>query len=129
MESQLSFLATGISPVAVPAAGDMGPSGPASKTGSGAGDFAQVLTGETLRTQRQQLAALGAQDSGLQVVPLGSNMRVITSDAPLPDMESLAQFARQQGLNETAVQALFGPTIKTTMSTVDRNPALAIARI
>ncbi len=124
MESQLSFLATGISPVAVPAAVDMGPSGPASKTGSGAGDFAQVLTGETLRTQRQQLAALGAQDSGLQVVPLGSNMRVITSDAPLPDMESLAQFARQQGLNETAVQALFGPTIKTTMSTVDRNPAL-----
>jgi hypothetical protein len=111
MESQLSFLATGAAPAISPAVGDISPAGPAPKTSNGGSEFAQVLTGETLRTQRQQLAALGTQDTELHVVPLGSNMSVITSDAPLPDMESLAQFARQQGLNETAVQALFGPAL------------------
>jgi flagellar hook-length control protein FliK len=119
MESQLSFLATGAPPIASPLATNSVPTGPASRTGIEGSAFAEVLTGETLRTQRQQLAALGAQDTALQVVPLGSHMRVITSDAPLPDMESLAQFARQQGLNEAAVQALFGPTAERPLSTVN----------
>jgi len=39
---------------------------------------------------------------------LGSSLNIITSDAPLPDMASLAVFARSQGLDEAAVQALFG---------------------
>ena len=125
MESQLSFLATGAAPAISPAVGDISPAGPAPKTSNGGSEFAQVLTGETLRTQRQQLAALGTQDTELHVVPLGSNMSVITSDAPLPDMESLAQFARQQGLNETAVQALFGPALAARSPTVNTGLASA----
>ena len=127
MESNFSFLASRaiVSPaieapaVTVPA-----------QTPSGLGDFAEVLNGQALKAQRQTLADvlsdqgpkaqrqnLAAQDApgeGLQVRPLGSKLNIITSDAPLPDMDSLAQFARMQGLDEGAVQALFGtPSLAT----------------
>ena len=39
---------------------------------------------------------------------LGNQFEVITTATPLPDSSSLAQFARAQGLSESAVQALFG---------------------
>ncbi len=124
MESQLNFLATrGTSPAPAasaasavsPAAADNLASAAPAKTGAEGRGFFEVLTGETLKTQRQQFAALGAQDALLQVVPLGNNLNVITSDAPLPSMESLAQFARQQGLHEAAVQALFGTSLGVTL--------------
>lgn len=109
MESNLSFLPARpvTPPVAEPSAAPASAAVPASQRSDGR-DFAEVLNGHTLKTQRQHLAALGTQGQGLQVVPLGSKLNVITSDAPLPDMNSLAQFARAQGLDEAAVQALFG---------------------
>ncbi len=114
MEPNLSFLAS--RPVS-PAANEPSAAPATPATGSGQSeksDFAQVLNGQTLKAQRQHLAALEAPGQGLQVVPLGNKINVITSDAPLPDMASLAQFARMQGLDEAAVQALFGasPTAK-----------------
>ncbi len=105
MESNLSFLASRV--VSTPAA-DANPAPTPAQTPSNTGDFAEVLNGQTLKAQRQHLAALDAPGQGLQVVPLGSKLNIITSDAPLPDMDSLAQFARMQGLDEGAVQALFG---------------------
>ena len=131
MESQLNFLATrGTSPASAaspvsPAAADNPASAAPTKVGADGRGFFEVLTGETLKTQRQHFAALGAQDALLQVVPLGNNLNVITSDAPLPSMESLAQFARQQGLHEAAVQALFGPSMVTPLSAVNTSPAPA----
>jgi len=71
-------------------------------------DFSQVLSGQMFKTQRQFLADSPSESAGLQVVPLGKNMNVITSDAALPDMESLTSFARAQGFDDTAIQALFG---------------------
>ena len=72
------------------------------------GDFSQILSGQMFKTQRQALADTPSTSAGLQVVPLGKNMNVITSDAALPDMESLTSFARAQGFDDTAIQALFG---------------------
>ena len=108
MEPNLSFLASRpVSPATNEASG--APSTPAPSSGSlEKSDFAQVLNGQTLKAQRQHLAAVEAPGQGLQVVPLGNKINVITSDAPLPDMASLAHFARMQGLDEAAVQALFG---------------------
>ena len=108
MEPNLSFLASRpVSPGTNEASG--APSSPAPSSGSlEKSDFAQVLNGQTLKAQRQHLAAIEAPGQGLQVVPLGNKINVITSDAPLPDMASLAHFARMQGLDEVAVQALFG---------------------
>jgi len=105
MESNLSFLASRA--ISTPTA-EASPATAPAQTPSGPGDFAEVLNGQTLKAQRQHLAALDAPGQGLQVVPLGSKLNIITSDAPLPDMDSLAQFARMQGLDEGAVQALFG---------------------
>jgi hypothetical protein len=63
-----------------------------------------------LKLERQALASAAPPAAGLQVVPLGNKLSVITTDAPLPDMATLADFARAQGLGESAVQALFGAT-------------------
>ena len=70
--------------------------------------FAGVLNGQMLKLERQALAAPPAAADDLQVLRLGNKLNVITTDAPLPDIASLAQFARAQGLGESAVQALFG---------------------
>jgi flagellar hook-length control protein FliK len=44
----------------------------------------------------------------LKAVHLGPHMNVITSEAAVPDEQSLEAFARSQGLDETAVQWLMG---------------------
>ena len=74
-------------------------------------EFAAVLTGQMFKAERQGLAAQALGGPGLQVVSLGAKLNVITTDEPLPDLPSLATFARAQGLDEVAIQALFGPTI------------------
>jgi flagellar hook-length control protein FliK len=55
---------------------------------------------------------LGASLGGdfLKAVNLGPHMNVITSEATVPDEQSLEAFARSQGLDETAVQWLMGST-------------------
>jgi len=83
---------------AAPAGGD---------SGSG-GRFAELFTGHMLKLERQGLAA--AQDGlgSLQMMPLGQTINVITSDEPVPDMQSLLAFAKAQGLDDAAVAGLFG---------------------
>lgn len=83
---------------AAPAAGDSG----------AGGRFAELFTGHMLKLERQGLAV--AQDGllGLQMMPLGQTINVITSDAPVPDMQSLLAFAKAQGLDDQAVAGLFG---------------------
>ena len=105
MDANLSFLTT---PTASPAVNGAMPAAVSSETSAGGSSFAEVLTGEMFKAQRQAVAAPTLDTLGLQVLPLGSSLNIITSDAPLPDMASLAVFARSQGLDEAAVQALFG---------------------
>ena len=105
MDANLSFLTT---PTASPAINGAMPAAVSSETSAGGSSFAEVLTGEMFKAQRQAVAAPTLDTLGLQVLPLGSSLSIITSDAPLPDMASLAVFARSQGLDEAAVQALFG---------------------
>ena len=110
MESNFSFLANRVtsSPATEP-----NPAPGAGQNHTARGDFAEVLNGQSLKAQRQHLAALDTPGQGLQVRPLGNKLNIITSDAPLPDLDSLAQFARLQGLDESAVQALFGTATAT----------------
>ncbi len=98
------------------------PRGNDALTGSGSGDislsgaqFAGVLNGQMLKLERQALASPPAESADLQVLRLGNKLNVITTDAPLPDVASLADFARAQGLGESAVQALFGATAASGM--------------
>jgi hypothetical protein len=83
--------------------------------------------------ERQELAgtepkeATDATAAALQTLNLGSQFSVITAVSPLPDPNSLAEFARAQGLSETAVQALFGDlaTKPVTDMATGLTPALA----
>ena len=77
-------------------------------------EFAGVMRDLMAKGERQELAgtepkaATDATTTALQTLNLGSQFSVITAASPLPDPNSLAQFARAQGLSESAVQALFG---------------------
>jgi flagellar hook-length control protein FliK len=66
-------------------------------------DFANLLGHLMNPAGRQDLAA-----AGLQSVPLGPQIEVITAAEPLPDAASLAAFAKGQGLDDAMVRALFG---------------------
>ena len=81
---------------------------PAGADSGAGGRFAELFTGQMLKLERQGLAA--AQDGllGLQMMPLGQTITVITSDAPVPDIQSLLAFAKAQGLDDQAVAGLFG---------------------
>ncbi len=97
------------------------PDSPSSTAGS---HFAELFTGHMLKLERQGFAAEQDALGGLQVMPLGPSINVITSDAPVPDMQSLVAFAKAQGLDEAAVAGLFGdmPGLNQPVSGV---PALA----
>ena len=66
-------------------------------------DFANLLGHLMNPGGRQDLAA-----AGLQALPIGPQIEVITAAEPLPDAASLAAFAKGQGLDEAMVRALFG---------------------
>jgi flagellar hook-length control protein FliK len=95
--SSLSLVTpTSVNPVAAPDAA--GASAPAALRGA---DFANLLGHLMGPAGRQDLA-------GLQALPIGPQMEVITVAEPLPDAASLSAFARGQGLDESMVRALFG---------------------
>ncbi len=71
-------------------------------------DFANLLSSMLADPQRQGLAAAGLAEAGLQAVPLGPQIELITTAKPLPDTGSLMAFARSQGLDESTLAALFG---------------------
>ena len=83
-------------------------------------EFAGVMRDLMAKGERQDVAGtatgmpLDAGANALQTLALGNQFAVITTANPLPDSSSLAQFARAQGLSESAVQALFGDLVPTT---------------
>ena len=96
----------------------------ASMSGTMSGqEFAGVMRDLMTPTDRQGIAAPGADNglglatSGLQTLNLGDQLSLITTSSPLPDAGSLAEFARSQGLGESAVKALFGDLLIGTPST------------
>ncbi len=104
MDTSLSFLP--VNPVS-PSVADSTGSIPNTAQPAPGGEFSTLLTGQMLKAERQLFAAQALPGTGLQVLPLGNKIKLITSDGPLPDMASLAAFARTQGIDESAVQALF----------------------
>ena len=73
--------------------------------------FGDIFSTVRPATGRQDLAAplLGVDLAMPTLVsqPLGSTLAVITPDSPTPDQASLLAFARSQGLDESAIAALW----------------------
>jgi len=90
-------------------------------------EFAGVMRNLMAKGERQDVAGTATDtppDAGanaLQTLTLGNQFAVITTATPLPDSSSLAEFARAQGLSESAVQALFGDVSAPKL--VDATPA------
>ena len=85
-------------------------------------EFAGVMRDLMAQGDRQDVAgtttgeATDANAAALQTLNLGNQFSVITAASPLPDPNSLAEFARGQGLSESAVQALFGDLTTAALS-------------
>ena len=67
-----------------------------------------AVSGEEGKETKEMPGSVGDGSSGLQTLSLGDQFAVITTASPIPDENSLAAFARAQGLGESAVKALFG---------------------
>ena len=127
MDTSLSFLP--VNPVS-PSVPDSTGGPPNTALPAAGGEFSTLLTGQMLKAERQLLAAETLPGTGLQVLPLGNKIKLITSDGPLPDMASLAAFARTQGIDESAVQALFAgqnDSISLTSPGLAASPSFSVA--
>jgi len=115
MDANLNFLTAPVSnPTSVEASSSSGGLDPNLAKPMNGKEFAGVMHDLMAKGERQELAgtaageATDATTAALQTLNLGNQFSVITAATPLPDPNSLAQFARAQGLSEWAVQALFG---------------------
>lgn len=127
MDTSLSFLP--VNPVS-PSVPDSTGGPPNTAPPAAGGEFSTLLTGQMLKAERQLFAAETLPGTGLQVLPLGNKIKLITSDGPLPDMASLAAFARTQGIDESAVQALFAgqnDSISLTSPGLAASPSFSVA--
>jgi flagellar hook-length control protein FliK len=96
-------------------------------------EFAGVMRDLMGQGERQSVAeaSLMAVPSeipatGLQTLNLGADFSVITTAEPTPDPCSLLQFARSQGLSESAVQALFGDLVTPAQSSSVADPKFGV---
>ena len=108
------------------------------------GEFGQIMSGvmqssteAKAMTAGQEVAVLSDLQPGipgsfgghlggdfLKAVNLGPYMNVITSEATVPDEQSLEAFARSQGLDETAVQWLMGSSPALTAAPQAASPEM-----
>ena len=130
MDAKLNFLTAPVSnPTSVGASSSSGGLDPNLAKPMNGQEFAGVMRDLMAKGERQDVAGtatgtpLDAGANALQTLALGNQFAVITTATPLPDSASLAQFARAQGLSESAVQALFGDLGTATDATTALDPA------
>jgi hypothetical protein len=135
MDANLNFLtASTTNPTSVGASGGSTGLDPSLAKPMNGQEFAGVMRDLMAKGERQDVAgiapgeAIDANAAALQTLNLGNQFSVITAASPLPDPNSLAQFARAQGLSESAVQALFGdlalPTASATALPIALTPEM-----
>ena len=130
MDANLNFLtAPASNPTSVGASSSSGGLDPNLAKPMNGQEFAGVMRDLMAKGERQELAgttpdeAADASTAALQTLNLGNQFSVITAATPLPDPNSLAEFARAQGLSETAVQALFGDLTGASSATLTATDA------
>ena len=104
-----------VTPITSPSAAPSGASSPVGVSDQPQSDtpngriFAGLMRDLLPTHERQDVAASAASDpTDLKSEILGAQLEVITASSGQPDATSLSAFARAQGLDESAVLALFG---------------------
>jgi len=140
MDASLMFSASPLpkaTPAAAPATASCSPASQVGGTDAAPSqttpgkNFAGVMRDLLPTHERQKVAASKSSDpSSLKSEALGAQIEVITAHNAQPDADSLTAFARAQGLDESAVMALFGekpsPDLPTAPS-LDSTAALSAA--
>lgn len=123
-----------LSPAPAPASGTE-PAAGGSGAGVGNSAFSGVLQSLLPPQERQDIAAPEASGKAemafFAAQTPGMQLEIITPATPMPGEDSLAAFARNQGLNETAIQALFGPAawfsgVNTGLGQTPQQPPAAV---
>jgi len=65
---------------------------------------------DAMATASNEAAWAAMVPEGLKTLQISERLQVITTDEPLPDPQSNAQFARSMGFDEQMIQRLFGTT-------------------
>jgi len=65
---------------------------------------------DAVATASNEAAWAAMVPEGLKTLQISERLQVITTDEPLPDPQSNAQFARSMGFDEQMIQRLFGTT-------------------
>ncbi len=81
-----------------------------------------VVYAQAIPLQALPLQAIPLQAVALKAVTLGPHMSVITPETAPPDSQSLKAFARAQGLDENAINWLFGGHAGTPNATLISKP-------
>lgn len=108
MDANLSISSSSAASALGSAAGQAAPGAAPSGAELRGADFADLLRGLQGDGGRQDLAAAGLAEAGLQAVALGPQLELITAATPVPDADSLMAFARTQGLDDGTLAMLFG---------------------
>ena len=83
---------------------------------SSASEEASAADAKEALTPGSEAAMTGLIPDGLKTLQISERLQIITTDEPLPDPQSNAQFARSMGFDEQMIQRLFGPAPASALS-------------
>ena len=83
---------------------------------SSASEEASAADAKEALTPGSEAAMTGLIPDGLKTLQISERLQIITTDEPLPDPLSNAQFARSMGFDEQMIQRLFGPAPASALS-------------
>ena len=83
---------------------------------SSASEEASAADAKDALTPGSEAAMTGLIPDGLKTLQISERLQIITTDEPLPDPQSNAQFARSMGFDEQMIQRLFGPASASALS-------------
>ena len=83
---------------------------------SSASEEASAADANEALTPGSEVPMTGLIPDGLKTLQISERLQIITTDEPLPDPQSNAQFARSMGFDEQMIQRLFGPAPASALS-------------
>ena len=92
------------------------PDTPSATSDSRASEEASAADAKEALTPGSEAAMTGLIPDGLKTLQISERLQIITTDEPLPDPQSNAQFARSMGFDEQMIQRLFGPAPASALS-------------
>ena len=92
------------------------PDTPSATSDSRASEEASAADAKEALTPGSEVPMTGLIPDGLKTLQISERLQIITTDEPLPDPQSNAQFARSMGFDEQMIQRLFGPAPASALS-------------